>query len=312
MSNFQPSRPSRQMSASELRLRQKLREKRRKQRQRRRLLLLVVIIIVLIGAVFLVGKLLNTSDKDKPSNAKDSSSQSISSSQSTSAQTDSSASADTSPQSQQTEQNGESSSQSQQMVDVSTTTNTNDWRMILANKNTPLPEGYSPELTTLKDSTLQMQTEAAEAFDQMREAANATGLNLMACSTYRSVERQTELFNAEIEKWKKQGMSQQQAEEKAATVVMIPGCSEHNTGLAVDVGSITNQRVEEDFEKEPEFAWLQQHAAEYGFILRYPKDKQAITGVTYEPWHYRYVGVENAKAIKESGLCLEEYLAGQS
>ena len=73
----------------------------------------------------------------------------------------------------------------------------------------------------------------------------------MACSTYRSVERQTELFNAEIEKWKKQGMSQQQAEEKAATVVMIPGCSEHNTGLAVDVGSITNQRVEEDLRRSP-------------------------------------------------------------
>lgn len=299
MHDRQPGRP---MSPSELRLRQKMREKRRKQRQKQRLCLLAAILVAIIGIIFLITKLVGTlTDKPSSSSRVQGQSQSISQSQSESA-----------PQSQQSSQPQSESASQVQNIDVSSTTNTSDWRMILANKNTPLPQDYTIELATLADSSLQMQAEAAAAFDQMREAANAAGLKLMACSAYRSVERQTELYNAEVQKWLNQGYTQEDAEAKAVTVVMIPGCSEHNTGLAVDVGSVSNQRVELDFEGEPEFEWLQQHAAEYGFILRYPEDKQAITGVTYEPWHYRYVGVDNAKAIKESGLCLEEYLTNLS
>lgn len=303
MSHQQPNNADRKVSPAELRLRQKMREKRRKQRQKQRMLLLggvLVIGLIIILIVQRVGK--KAAPQDKPSSQSQSESQSQS-------QVQSASQPQSEPEPESQLENSDSSAP--QPVDVSSTTNTDDWRMILANKNTPLPEGYQPELKTLTDSHLQMQTEAAEAFDQMRAAANATGLHLMACSTYRPIERQTELFNAEIEKWKAKGYTQEQATEKAATVVMVPGCSEHNTGLAVDVGSITNQRIEVDFENEPEFKWLQEHAAEYGFILRYPKDKQAITGVTYEPWHYRYVGVENAKKIQESGLTLEEYLSKQ-
>lgn len=303
MSDYQSRDPNRKISPAELRLRHKLREKKRKQRQKKRLLALAVILIVLIGLIFFITKGIKDFFENGDKKAVESSS-STSQSQSQSA----SSASQVIENSQSTQENNQEESSASQNIDVSSTTNSNDWRMVLANKNTPLPEGYTLELQTLADSQLQMQKEAAQAFDEMRKAANTTGLTLMACSAYRSVERQQELFNAEIEKWKKKGMSQQEAEEKAATVVMIPGRSEHNTGLAVDVGSATNQRIEEDFEKEPEFAWLQEHAAEYGFILRYPKDKQAITGVTYEPWHYRYVGVENAKKIKEKGLCLEEYL----
>lgn len=293
--------PGRGMGPAELRLRQKMRKKRR-QRRRRRLLLLAVAAVALIALLlFLIFKGIGAGDKDESSSAQQSSS--AVQSQSQPAQSAGSAS-------QQTQSGSEPASApaSDSGSGIEVVGSRDDWRLILANKNSPLPEGYAPELVTLADSSLQMQTEAAAAFDEMRQAANATGLHLMACSTYRSVERQTELYDAEVQKWIDKGYAEADAREKAATVVMIPGCSEHNTGLAVDVGSVTNQRVEEDFENEPEFDWLQEHAAEYGFILRYPSDKQAITGVSYEPWHYRYVGVENAKAIKESGLCLEEYL----
>ncbi len=293
--------PGRGMGPAELRLRQKMR-KRRRQRRRRRLMLLAVAAVALIALLlFLIFKGIGAGDKDESSSAQQSSS--AVQSQSQPAQ---SAGSD----SQQTQSGSEPASApaSDSGSGIEVVGSRDDWRLILANKNSPLPEGYAPELVTLADSSLQMQTEAAAAFDEMRQAANATGLHLMACSTYRSVERQTELYDAEVQKWIGKGYAEADAREKAATVVMIPGCSEHNTGLAVDVGSVTNQRVEEDFEDEPEFDWLQEHAAEYGFILRYPSDKQAITGVSYEPWHYRYVGVENAKAIKESGLCLEEYL----
>ena len=293
--------PGRGMGPAELRLRQKMRKKRR-QRRRRSLMLLAVAAVALIALLlFLIFKGIGAGDKDESSSAQQSSS--AVQSQSQPAQSAGSGS-------QQTQSGSEPASApaSDSGSGIEVVGSRDDWRLILANKNSPLPEGYAPELVTLADSSLQMQTEAAAAFDEMRQAANATGLHLMACSTYRSVERQTELYDAEVQKWIGKGYAEADAREKAATVVMIPGCSEHNTGLAVDVGSVTNQRVEEDFEDEPEFDWLQEHAAEYGFILRYPSDKQAITGVSYEPWHYRYVGVENAKAIKESGLCLEEYL----
>lgn len=267
--------------------RKRLRERKRRRRRRNRRILLVLLVILLLGAAWGITRAI-----EHWTSAPSSSSQS----QSAPAPT-------VPPASQSTPSSSQPQSES---TDVPASA---DPLLILANKDNPLPSDYAPDLAYLEGGSYQMQSEAAAAFDRMKNAANATGLHLMACSTYRSVERQTELFNAEIQKWMGQGMDETAAREQAATVVMVPGCSEHNTGLAVDVGSITNQRVEEDFENEPEFAWLQEHAAEYGFILRYPADKVEVTGVTYEPWHYRYVGVENAQKIKESGLCLEEYLA---
>lgn len=266
--------------------RKRLRERKRRRRRRNRRILLVLLVILLLGAAWGITRAI------EHWTSVPSSSQSQSAPAPTAPPASQSTPSSSQPQSESTD------------VPMSA-----DPLLILANKDNPLPADYAPDLAYLEGGSYQMQSEAAAAFDRMKNAANATGLHLMACSTYRSVERQTELFNAEIQKWMGQGMDEAAAREQAATVVMVPGCSEHNTGLAVDVGSITNQRVEEDFENEPEFAWLQEHAAEYGFILRYPADKVEVTGVTYEPWHYRYVGVENAQKIKESGLCLEEYLA---
>ena len=186
-----------------------------------------------------------------------------------------------------------------------------DWRMILVNNNIPLPDGYEVETKTAEASNgKQLQAEAAEAYIRMQDAAAAAGVQLLLCSGYRSVEYQTGLFNQELEKWKGQGYSEEDAYNKAKTVVAVPGYSEHNSGLAADIVTPDHQNLDEEFEETDAFLWLSQHAHEYGFILRYPLDKQAITGIIYEPWHYRYVGPENAAAIKQSGLCLEEYLAG--
>lgn len=185
-----------------------------------------------------------------------------------------------------------------------------DWRMVLVNPNVKLPDDYTVETETADAATgKELQTEAAEAYRQMAKAAEADGVSLMLCSGYRSVEYQQGLFDKKVEQCLSEGLSQEDAEIKAATIVAAPGHSEHNTGLAADIVTPDHQMLDTAFEQTPAFVWLSQHAAEYGFILRYPRDKTAITGIIYEPWHYRYVGVDNAAAILQSGGCLEEYLA---
>lgn len=185
-----------------------------------------------------------------------------------------------------------------------------DWRMVLVNPNVKLPDDYTVETETADAATgKELQTEAAEAYRQMAKAAETDGISLMLCSGYRSVEYQQGLFDKKVEQCLSEGLSQEDAEIKAATIVAAPGHSEHNTGLAADIVTPDHQMLDTAFEQTPAFAWLSQHAAEYGFILRYPQDKTAITGIIYEPWHYRYVGVDNAAAILQSGGCLEEYLA---
>ena len=184
-----------------------------------------------------------------------------------------------------------------------------DWRMILVNGSNPVPDGYTVE-TQLADSYTgkELQKEAAEQYAAMKEAAQAEGIQLILCSAYRSVDYQTGLFENEKAGWLAQGYSEEEAYNKAATVVAIPGYSEHNTGLAADIVTPEYQDLSEGFEDTPAFEWLSQHAGEYGFILRYPEGLQDVTGIIYEPWHYRYVGVENAKYIQESGLCLEQFV----
>ena len=179
---------------------------------------------------------------------------------------------------------------------------TTDWRLTLVNNNVPLPEGYESSLTP-------KLAEASTGTELASEAAAAEGVDLLLCSGYRTVEYQTNLFNNEKQEWLNKGLNEQEAYDKAKTVVAVPGYSEHNLGLAADIVTSDHQNLDEAFEKTAAFTWLDAHAAEYGFILRYPKDKQEITGIIYEPWHYRYVGPENAAAIKAGGQCLEEFLA---
>lgn len=203
----------------------------------------------------------------------------------------------------------EGSEGAQGLPDTSAVSVQQDWRLVLVNANVKLPDDYQAETETADDSTGKaLQTEAAEAYRKMAQAAAADGISLMLCSGYRSVEYQQGLYDKKVEQCLSDGLSQEEAEAKAATIVAPPGHSEHNTGLAADIVTPDHQMLDTAFEETEAFAWLSQHAAEYGFILRYPKDKTAITGIIYEPWHYRYVGPENAAAIEQSG-CLEEYLA---
>lgn len=137
----------------------------------------------------------------------------------------------------------------------------------------------------------------------MCEAAWEDNIPLKVCSPYRSYSIQKTLFDRRVQQEMNNGLSAEDAEAKTATIIARPGTSEHQTGLAADFICSNDS-----FEGMPAFTWLQEHAAEYGFIMRFPKDKQSITGVIYESWHYRFVGINEAKKIKASGLCLEEYL----
>lgn len=176
-----------------------------------------------------------------------------------------------------------------------------DENLILVNYDHKLPDGYQPDLISVYG--VQMNRRAAAAYEKMNAAAASDGISLWISSAYRSSEKQEELFQEEIAGYSKSYSSPSEAETYAEKSVARPGYSEHATGLALDLNG-----VRDDFDTTPAFQWLSNHAQDYGFILRYPKEKQEITKIKYEPWHYRYVGVENAQVMKEKNLCLEEYL----
>ncbi len=181
--------------------------------------------------------------------------------------------------------------------------------MILVSKTSLMPDGYVVD-EVLADSTTgkTLDATAAYAYIDMAAAAADDGITLRLQSAYRSVSYQEGLFAAQIEKWIGWGYTEEEATVQAATVVNPPGASEHNCGLAADINCPEYYALEEGFAETAAFAWLDEHAVEYGYILRYPQADEDITGIIYEPWHWRYVGVQNAAIIKESGLCLEAFL----
>ena len=181
-----------------------------------------------------------------------------------------------------------------------------DWKKLLVNRDYILPEDFEVELApciTDDPDSLKLDYRVASHYNEMYNAALDDGIELVPISGYRSVERQKRNFENKIDKYIDQGYGRIEATQMAATIILPPGTSEHNAGLAMDICSL-----EQDFEETKEFRWLSENAADYGFILRYPEDKQDITKIIYEPWHWRYVGVEAAKEMKASGQCLEEYL----
>ncbi|HAP19647.1 MAG TPA: D-alanyl-D-alanine carboxypeptidase [Lachnospiraceae bacterium] len=183
-----------------------------------------------------------------------------------------------------------------------------DELLTLVNAEHPMPSEWQCELVQLNNGQ-NIDSRAYEDLQQMMDTARAEGYDPYICSSWRSHETQVRLFEEEIQSYKKQGYSEREAEVQAAQWVAVPGTSEHELGLALDIVSVENQRLEESQENTPTQQWLMEHCYEYGFILRYPKDKEDITGIGYEPWHYRYVGQDHARAIHESGVCLEEYVA---
>ena len=185
--------------------------------------------------------------------------------------------------------------------------NNEDWKLILVNDNHPLSDTYKPVLKTLSNG-MQFDERAIDQLNLMLSDARAQGLSPVVCSAYRSVEYQQKLFNNQVKKLMSQGLDRQQAELEARKVVAYPGTSEHSLGLAADIVSFNYQHLDKAQANTTEVKWLTEHCSEYGFILRYPEGKTDTTGVIYEPWHFRYVGIDAAKAITESGQCLEEYL----
>lgn len=181
------------------------------------------------------------------------------------------------------------------------------WNMVLVNGEHPMEEGYVPELMELEKG-LSVDARILDAAKEMLADAEKEGLHIDICSAYRSVERQEQVFGESMKERVKDGMSYWDAFNETSLNVAIPGTSEHALGLALDL--ISNQYTELDERQETtaEAKWLKENCHKYGFILRYPPEKTNITGIIYEPWHYRYVGVEDATKIMELGITLEEYL----
>ena len=187
------------------------------------------------------------------------------------------------------------------------------WNLLLVNDYNPVPENYLSTFTmaNYNGASKQCDSRIVEPLRKMLNDGNAANASfkLSAASLYRTEELQAKNYNNKVNYYKGQGYDQQTAESLAATVIKRPGQSEHNTGLCVDLLGAGYASLEQSFENTEAYKWLVEHCAEYGFILRYPKDKEDITSVIFEPWHYRYVGVEAATEIMERGICLEEYIA---
>ena len=183
--------------------------------------------------------------------------------------------------------------------------------MVLVNHTNKMPDDYTFDTRECGSATAvnkTLQTVACDAFLSMQKAAAADGVTVWMQSGYRSVKYQTSLYERKTKYYLDKGYDNATAKEKAAAVVNPPGYSEHNCGLAADLNSPEHTGLDEGFEKTAAFRWLCEHAGDYGFILRYPKDAEDKTEIIYEPWHWRYVGVENAAKINASGLCFEDYI----
>ena len=185
-----------------------------------------------------------------------------------------------------------------------------DWNLILVNRTHPIPEDYEVELKNI-GSGHQIDARAYDDFRAMIQAAKSEGVYIYVTSSYRDLDKQTDLYNKKVESYVMQGYSYESAKEQAGQVVAVPGTSEHHLRLALDLVSSEYRKLDEKQENTKGFKWLTEHSWEYGFILRYPNGETDITGIIYEPWHFRYVGLEAAKEITESGLTLEEYVGAR-
>ena len=184
--------------------------------------------------------------------------------------------------------------------------------LVLVNPWHPMEEGYVPELRQVTwgyDEDQWMDARAADALIQMVADCAEAGNDPFVCSAYRTMEKQQYLYNNKIYRLiHEDGVDEESAPAIAAQSVALPGTSEHQLGLAADIIDYNFPYLNSQQEEMPTQKWLMEHCWDYGFILRYPNDKSDITGIIYEPWHYRYVGVEAAQEIRDLGLTLEEYL----
>lgn len=199
-------------------------------------------------------------------------------------------------------------------VIVTPPASSNDWNLILVNRDNQVAEEIPME-RYLTDSGYTIDSRIKDAYLALLEAGKAAGMDFTVISGYRSIEQQQANYDVNYQNNLASGLSEEEAHAKTAEYIALPHASEHITGLAVDITSTTlaNQQGSSglfpDLENYPEGLWLKENAPKYGFVLRYPKAKEAITGINFEPWHFRYVGVENAMYMTENDLTLEEYVA---
>lgn len=283
------------------------REERRKRARRKNIIILVETFIIFVLTIALI--IVSIGYFDLKNNAVPSDDTSSDVSGTVSSDNTVSGSSDTvnSGESSNTTSSGPADEQLAMMAEV------DKWYMKLVNPDVSVSNDFitSVERSTINErytsgaeSSKYLDSRIIEPFEKMCKAAADDGVTLISVSAYRSYNYQQALYNNRVERCKREeGLDDEAAKKKAATIVAVPGTSEHHLGLAVDINS-----VETSFENTAAFRWLQKHAADYGFILRYAEDKQAITKIIYEPWHYRYVGVEHAKAMNDLGMCMEEYV----
>lgn len=184
-----------------------------------------------------------------------------------------------------------------------------DWRLILVNKQHSIPDDYVVTLGKIKTlkGTQYCDERIIDDLLAMLQAAEDDNVSLQVCSPYRTTAYQETLFNNHIKGYMKKGLSYMEAFQLSSVAVTVPGASEHQIGLALDIVTPTHQQLTESFADTDAGKWLAENCYKYGFILRYPKGKEYITGIEFEPWHFRYVGVEAATVITERGITLEEF-----
>lgn len=184
---------------------------------------------------------------------------------------------------------------------------TEQWNLILVNPWNEVPEDYEVKLTRLRNGQA-VDSRCYPMLQQMMDDCRADGLNPYICASYRTMKKQKALFEDKVKRVLLEGCPKDEAEDEAAKTVARPGTSEHQLGLALDIVDADDPQLETWQEDTPVQQWLMKNSWKYGFVLRYPPEKSSITGIIYEPWHYRYVGRQAAEEMHNKGLCLEEYL----
>lgn len=183
------------------------------------------------------------------------------------------------------------------------------WYLTLVNFEHELPEDFAPETLALADNGYETDSRISDAVKTMIADARKEKVRILAVSAFRDYAYQKELYENKVQRLQREkGYSVDKARVEAATVVAYPGTSEHQLGLALDLVDARHVKLDTSQENTAAYKWLYEHCAEYGFIVRYPNGKTEITGIIYEPWHFRYVGVDAAKVIMENNITLEEYL----
>lgn len=180
--------------------------------------------------------------------------------------------------------------------------------LMLVDKFNAVPEHFEKNIDLNEIQGKYLESQACRQCSLLLKEAERSGVVIKIISAYRTKDYQQILWKQSISERMEEGLSLEEAEKEVSKTLAKPGHSEHNAGLAIDFGREESDDVEDDFYKSLQAKWLCKNAARFGFILRYPRLKEHITGISYEPWHYRYVGTEAAQFIKKSGLCLEEFL----